>query len=325
MTTNTGTPKSGTDELATVIVLAGGLSHEREISLRSGRRVAEALRSAGHTVIESDVNPGLVELVQTHPDAVVVPMLHGGVGEDGSLKSVLELLDARYLGSTAQVSRVAFNKAIATPLVAKAGVRTPQQVVLPEEVFRELGPAGLLEALVEKVGLPLMVKPARSGSALGATRVTRAEDLPAALMASFAYDSDTVIEEFVDGVEVAVAVLGSGEDARALETVEIRPQNGVYDYTARYTAGMTRFVMPAELPDEVRRACRDLALAAHRALGLTDLSRIDIIVTPDGDPVFLEAGVSPGMTETSMLPLAMSADGTQLGQVISELVQAHAG
>lgn len=314
-----------------VIVLAGGLSHERDVSQRSGRRVAIALRQAGHRVVESDVNSGVVALLQDHPDAVVFPLLHGGVGEDGALREVFELLRVPFVGATAAASRVTFDKSIATPVVASHGadgrglkVETPRQVALPHEIFRELGAASLVAAIVDSVGLPLMVKPARSGSALGATKVTSADDLPSAMVAAYAYGSVAVVEQFIEGTEVTVTVLGSGDTAEALPAVEIRPDSGVYDYASRYTAGSTRFVTPAEVSDETAAACAEAALTAHRALGLRDLGRIDIMINSDGEPVFIEGNVAPGMTETSAVPLAIAAAGLDLGKVCSDLVIAAA-
>ena len=305
-----------------VIVLAGGLSHERDVSLRSGRRVAQALRDTGHTVLEADVNASLLDTIAAVADPVVFPVLHGGAGEDGALRSVFDLLDIRYVGSTGPASRIAFDKAVMTPVVAAraAGFRTPRQSSLPHDMFRELGAANLIAALGEQIGFPMMVKPARSGSALGCTKVTQASELPAAIVAAFAYGDIAIVEEFIEGVEVAVSVIDTGGGPRALPAVEIRPRSGVYDYTARYTAGETRFVTPADLSDAEAARCAELALAAHEALGLRDLSRTDLIVR-DGEPVFIEVNVAPGMTETSLLPLAIEASDASFAEVCAALVR----
>ncbi|MFT4296445.1 MAG: D-alanine--D-alanine ligase [Micropruina sp.] len=304
-------------EVGPIIVLAGGLSHERDVSLRSGRRVAQALRDRGHSVIESDVTAGLAELLAGTPGAVVFPVLHGGDGEDGSLRTVLDLFGVPYVGSTGPASQRAFDKSICTPLL---DVAKPAQVALPNSVFRELGARALVDALAGRLGLPLMVKPSRSGSALGCTKVTVPEALPSAMVAAYAYGETAVVEEFVAGVEVAVTVVDTGDGPRALPAVEIRPRSGVYDYTARYTAGETRFLCPAELDDDVAAACASLALTVHERLGLRDLSRTDIIVGADG-PVFIETNVSPGMTETSLVPLAVEAGGDDFGELCAALVR----
>lgn len=304
----------------TVVVLSGGLSHEREVSLRSGRQVAEALRDEGLDVIESDIDSSLVGRLAELPGAVVFPLLHGETGEDGALREVLRLLDVPFVGSDGAACRVAFDKSIATTVVADAGITTPEQVALPHEIFRELGAQALVAALGKRIGFPIMVKPSRSGSALGCTKVETAEELPAAMVAAFAYGSVAVVEKFIVGTEVTVTVIDRGDGPEALPAVEIRPDSGVYDYVARYTAGATRFLCPADLSDEVSRRCAELALSVHRLLGLTDLSRTDLIVRPDGEPVFLEVNVAPGMTETSAVPLAVEAAGWGLGATWAALV-----
>lgn len=303
-----------------VIVIAGGLSHERDVSIRSGRRVAQALREAGHRVIETDVTGELIGLLRSEPDAVVVPLLHGGLGEDGALREVLEVLGVPFVGPDGAASRITFDKSIATSVARAAGLRTPRQIALPHDIFKELGAQAIMAAIGEQLGFPLIVKPSRSGSALGTSKVEAAEGLPSALVGAFAYGSVAVIEEFIDGTEVAVTVIDDGEGPRALPPVEIRPSSGVYDYEARYTAGATRFVTPAELPADVLAAAQQLAVDAHVALGLRHLSRADIIVDDDGVPHLLEGNVAPGMTETSLAPLAFEAAGLDLGAVFSALV-----
>ncbi len=305
----------------TVIVISGGLSHERDVSLRSGRRVTQALRERGHQVVEADVGPDLVSLVQTTPDPVVIPMLHGGLGEDGALREVLGILGVPFVGPTGSASRLTFNKAVATKVLANAGLRVTNQVALPHDIFRELGAPALMQAVGARLGYPLMVKPSRSGSALGASRVDDHESLATALVGAYAYGPVAIIEGFVEGTEIAVTVLEDTEGVRALPAVEIRPTSGIYDYEARYTAGATRFVTPAELPPEVLLAAGELAVAAHRALGLRHLSRTDMVVTSDAEPVFLEGNVAPGMTETSLAPLAFEAAGMDLGEVFASLVE----
>jgi D-alanine-D-alanine ligase len=182
----------------------------------------------------------------------------------------------------------------------------------------------LVKALGDQIGFPMMIKPSRCGSALGCSKVTQAKELPAAMVGAYAYGSVAVIEEFVTGTEVTVAVVDRGNGPIALPAVEIRPESGVYDYAARYTAGATRFLCPAGVADEVATACADVALGVHRVLGLRDLSRTDLIVTNDGEPVFLEVNVAPGMTETSAVPLAIETAGWSLGKMCADLVRAAA-
>jgi D-alanine-D-alanine ligase len=307
-----------------VLVLSGGLSHERDVSLRSGRRVSQALRSQGLEVVESDVDSSLVPKLTHSSDTVVFPLLHGEAGEDGSLREVLGLLGVPFVGSVGSACRVAFDKSIATTGVADAGLATPGQVALPHEIFRELGAQTLVAALGDQLGFPMMVKPSRGGSALGCSKVSGPEQLPAAMVGAFAYGSVAVVEQFVQGTEVTVAVVDRGAGPVALPAVEIRPDSGVYDYAARYTAGETRFLCPAEVSDEVAAACAQVALTVHAVLGLADLSRTDLIIDSDGRPVFLEVNVAPGMTETSAVPLAIEAAGWSLGKMCADLVRTAA-
>lgn len=303
-----------------VVVLAGGLSHERDVSLRSGRRVAEALRDCGVEVDERDVDAGLVPAFQADPPACVVPLLHGETGEDGALREVLDLLAVPYVGSVPAACRAAFDKPVAKALVAQAGLHTPAGVTLPHETFRELGAAAVMEAIVSALGLPLIVKPAKSGSALGCTAVRRAEDLPGAMVNAFAYGQTALVERLIEGQEVAVPVLDTGAGPQALPAVSIHPDGGVYDYTARYTAGSTEFVVPASLDEEVAAECARVAVAAHQVLGLRDLSRSDLMIDDEGTVWFLEVNVAPGLTETSTVPLSVHAAGLDLGELVKSLV-----
>jgi D-alanine-D-alanine ligase len=309
---------------ARVLVLAGGLSHERDVSLRSGRRVAEALRSTGMEVEERDVDANLLLSLLADRPACVVPMLHGETGEDGAIREVLELLDVPYVGAQPEACRVAFDKPVAKTLAARAGIRTPESVCLPHETFRELGAGAVMELLVAQLGLPLMVKPTRSGSALGCSVVNTAAELPSAMVNAYAYGPVALLERFIVGDEVAVPVIDDGSGPRALPAVGIQPDGGVYDYTARYTAGSTRFVVPAELSAELTDEVARVALAAHAAFGLRDVSRSDVIVDEQGEVWFLEVNVAPGFTETSTVPLSVQAAGLDLGKLMAAVVQSAA-
>jgi D-alanine-D-alanine ligase len=303
-----------------VVVLAGGLTAERDVSLRSGRRVAEGLTAQGHQAVVRDVDANLLTWLGTERPDCVVPLLHGGAGEGGALQEILDLAGVAFVGSRAAAARTAFDKPIAKQVVARVGIATPPSVTLPADTFRELGAGVVLDAVVKRLGLPLFVKPAEGGSALGCTSVDRAEDLGGAMVGCFAYGSVALIERRVQGIEVAVPVISLPTGDRALPAVEIRADGGVYDYAARYTAGATEFVVPAGLTEQAARSCAAVATLAHESLGLRDLSRADLIVDDDGTIWFLEANVSPGMTETSLVPLSADADGLSVGEMYSTLV-----
>ena len=304
-----------------VAVLSGGLSHERDVSLRSGRRLSTALRTAGVTVEEWDTDGALLDRLREHrPDAVVIA-LHGGQGENGSIQSVLEMLGLPFVGTDSHACRRAWDKPSAKADLAAAGIATPDWVVLPHSTFRELGARAVLDAMVERLGLPMMLKPDQGGSALGAQVVRDAAELPAAMVGCLAYGDTVLAEKFVEGIEVSVAVIDGPDGPEALPAVEIVPASGVYDFTARYTAGLTDFHAPARVGEDTSRALAELAVTAHRRLGLRDVSRTDAIVAPDGTVHFLEVNSSPGLTETSLLPMAVETAGRSLGDIYAALVE----
>lgn len=243
-------------DLGRVLVLVSGLSHERDVSLRSGRRVADALRSVGVEVEQRDVDASLVERLRNDPPDAVFPVLHGVTGEDGALRQVLDLYGVPYVGADAAACRTAFDKPVAATMVGSAGLNTPPSVVLGHDTFRELGAAALMESVIAQIGLPLVVKPARGGSALGASIVRSADELPSAMVNCYAYGPVALIERYVDGTEVAVTVVDTGDGPRALPAVEIRPDSGFYDYEARYTAGATQFVVLTGLRSRWPRLAR---------------------------------------------------------------------
>ena len=303
-----------------VLVLAGGLSPEREVSLRSGDRVRDALKEAGVEAAVADADTALIPLLTSDPPTAVFPAIHGNSGEDGAIREVLGLLGVPYVGSTADACRLAFDKPVAKDLVVRAGLAAPASVTLPRETFHDLGAGAVLDRIVASLGLPLFVKPTRGGSALGAGPVHTAGELPAAMISCFAYGDTALVERFAQGMEVAVGVIDLGDGPRALPAVEIVPERGWFDYAARYTAGRTEYYAPARLSEESGRAVADAAITAHVALGLRDLSRSDLIVSPSGEVLFLEVTVAPGMTETSILPMALEAAGRDFGELCRDLL-----
>lgn len=306
-----------------VLILAGGLSHERDVSVRSGRRVAEELRDRGLKVTVRDVDTGLLPALRESADAVVWPLLHGASGEDGSLQALLELAGARYVGTRSKEARVAWVKPVAKAVYAGDDVATPDFVTLPQSLFREVGADQVLDAIVARFGLPLVVKPARGGSALGVSLVRERDQLARAMVHCFAYGDNAMIETAIEGTEVAVSVIGSGEDARALAPVEIVCE-GPYDYDARYNAGRVEYFTPARLDSAATAAVNDAALTVHRRMGLRDLSRVDMILDRDGVPQVLDINIAPGMTETSLLPQAAVGAGEDLGALYERIVRAAA-
>jgi D-alanine-D-alanine ligase len=304
-----------------VAVLAGGLSLERDVSLRSGRRVAEALADRGHAVTRLDLDDHVVATLDREDFDVAYLALHGKAGEDGSIQSLLELLGIPYTGPDAISSALAWDKNVAKGLLDRAGLATPDWMTLSSDAIRDMGAARGLDRVVQRVGIPLVVKPSQGGAALGVRRVDSAGDLPPALMASFSYHDVVVLERFIEGTEVAVSIV-AGE---ALPPVEIAPKTGEYDFSARYTHGATEYFAPARLASAVIDACIELSLSGWDLLGCRDVSRADLMVDRDGQPWLLELDTCPGMTETSLLPTAAMAHGWSFGELCERVLESALG
>lgn len=307
----------------TVVVLAGGISHERDISLRSGRLIADSLTGQGVSVQVRDPDAALFEYLEEAKPDVVWPALHGASGEDGSLRGLLDVMGVPYIGATGIAARLAWDKPTAKALVAGAGVSTPASLALSRDTFRDLGAANVLEQIEANLLGPLAVKPAQGGSAQGVTLIDRpADQLPGAMVNAYRYWDVALVERRITGTEISVCIIDTGGGPVALPAVEIVPRSGVYSFEARYNAGETRFYTPARISEEAADAATSAALTAHRTLGLRHLSRIDFILDSDGVPWFLEASVMPGLTETSLFPQALEVAGHDVGWVYLALCQA---
>jgi D-alanine-D-alanine ligase len=319
-------PESKLGSKLKVQILAGGISHERDISLKSARRVADALGEVGVSSVIREPDYDLLQNIQIDKPDVIWPVLHGSTGEDGALRDILALTGIPYVGATSKGARLAWDKSIAKALVSREGVQTPPSVTLPKDIFKELDVDSILTAVTNNLTVPLVVKPARSGSAHGVTVVEEARHLSRALVDAYVYCDVVIIEKFIEGTELAITVIDLGAGEIALPAVEIQPVDGKFGFNERYTAGETNYFVPARIPDKVANRAAAVAIKAHEVLGLRHLSRVDVIVDNDGTPWFLEANVVPGLTETSLVPQAIAASGNSLGDVYYSLVQtAHRG
>lgn len=308
-----------TDEALKILIVAGGLTHERDVSVRSGRRVANLLRQFHHTVEVCDLNSQLLPtLVEFDPD-VVWPLMHGSVGEDGSIQELIQLAGYRYVGSQPQACVLASSKPVAKALVAAQGVTTPNWVTLTQSLFRQVGAPAVISAVVEAMDFPVIVKPADGGSALGLSLVTSEDELRSAMVDAFAYGDTLMVEEYCPGREVAVSIVEDEAGIpRALAPVEVATDDGRYDYDARYNTGRSEFFVPARLSQEVTAHVCAEAVKIHQILGLCDLSRIDLIVSDEGEAAFIDANVVPGMTDTSLLPLAAEYE-SSFAQLLNDI------
>lgn len=300
-----------------VAVLSGGTSLEREVSLRSGRRVADALADRGYRVSSLDVDARLVRTLDEGGFDLAFLALHGSAGEDGTIQSLLELVGMPYTGPDVLASSLAWNKPIAQGLYRRAGIAVPDHVVLTQQAFREMGAAAAVDRVAAELGSPLVVKPATGGSSLGLAVVEEPERLGQAMLGAFSYAEAVLVERFVNGTEVAVTLL----DGEPLPAVEIRPKEGAYDFAARYTAGATEFHAPARITDEVAAACAAAATTAWAAVGARHVSRADLIIDADGLPWLLELDTCPGLTETSLVPMAAQAAGLAFEDLCERLVR----
>jgi D-alanine-D-alanine ligase len=303
--------------MSRVAVLEGGRSLERQVSLRSGARVKDALERAGHDVVGLDAGPDLVERLRGDRPDVAFIALHGPDGEDGTVQELLDVLGVAYTGSRVSACIRASDKVLAKHVLREAGIPTPDFHAFSETAFRELGAAGALPAIEEQLSFPLVVKPARQGSALGIKVARTPEDVPGALLTAFSYDAKVLLERHVPGPDIAVSVL----DGEPLPAVEAVPEGGFYSFEARYEIGRTEFRCPAGLSDELADSARDLALATWRALGLEGFARVDLMLHAEEQVLtVIEANPMPGLTETSLLPQAAEAAGIGFDDLVSRML-----
>jgi D-alanine-D-alanine ligase len=302
-----------------IAVLKGGNSLERQVSLRSAARVEDALERLGHELVPVDVGGDLVEqLTSRAPDAAFV-VLHAVCGQDGTVQALLEILRIPYTGSGVLACMRSMDKVLTKHLLLEAGVPTPEYFAFNETAFKGLGAAGLLPAMEHRLDFPIVVKPAAQGSALGIKFARTAADVPGALVAAFSYDTRVLLERHVRGRDLAVSVL----EGAALPVVEAVPQEEhFYDFESRYEIGRTRFVCPAELPEPVTARAQALAVATYELLGCDGVARVDMMLEDSTSELFvLEANVIPGMTDTSLLPLAVEAAGIAFEALVERMLE----
>jgi D-alanine-D-alanine ligase len=307
-----------------VAVLKGGRSLERQVSLRSGARVQDALERLGHEVLPIDVGPDLVAMLSAERPDIAFVALHGRDGEDGTVQELLEVMGIPYTGSGVSACIRAADKVLAKHAMRDHGLPTPDFYAFNETAFESLGAAQALPAIEERLTFPIVVKPARQGSALGIKFARTAADVPAALVAAFSYDRKVLLERYVRGRELAISILHEAEGPVALPIVEAVPeQENFYDFESRYEIGRTRFVCPAELEDAVgARAC-EIALDTYKLLGCRGFARVDLMLEADsGELYVLEVNPIPGLTETSLLPQAAEAAGISFDELVARVLAA---
>jgi D-alanine-D-alanine ligase len=305
--------------MSRVAVLKGGGSLERQVSLRSGAQVEDALARLGHDVVAIDVGHDLVARLREAAVDVAFVAMHGRDGEDGTVQELLEILGIPYTASGVSACMRCADKVLSKHAMYDAGLPTPDFYSFTETAFKELGAADALGAIEGRLDFPIVVKPADQGSALGVRFARSAVDVPPALVAAFSYSHKVLLERHVHGRELAVSVLGD----EALPVVEAVPrEEDFYDFSARYTIGRTAFVCPAELDEALTERAQGLALEVFRLLGCRGFARVDLMLEQaTGELYVLEVNAIPGLTETSLLPQAAEAAGIDFDRLIDRIVE----
>jgi D-alanine-D-alanine ligase len=307
-----------------VAVLKGGRSLERQVSLKSGARVQDAVERLGQEVVAIDVGPDLVERLQSDRPELAFVALHGRDGEDGTIQELLDAMGIPYTGSGVSACIRAADKVLAKHAMRDAGIPTPDFFAFNETAFKELGAAGALPAIEQRLQFPIVVKPAGQGSALGIKFARTAADVPSALVAAFSYDRKVLLERHVPGRDLAVSIVEQGRTATPLPIVEAVPnEEDFYDFESRYEIGRTTFVCPAELTGGVAERASEVALEVFALLGCSGFARVDLMLDSEAGELFvLEADTIPGLTETSLLPQAADAAGISFDELVQLILRA---
>jgi D-alanine-D-alanine ligase len=303
---------------ARIGVLMGGQSSERDISLKTGRAVHQALIRRGYDAVAIDVTDHLHRDLEEHKVAVAFLSLHGPGGEDGTVQGFLETLGIPYTGSGVRASAVGMHKAATKTLLAAHGIPLPSGTVV-----RECDRPSLAKVLRQtKLKLPIIVKPVSQGSTIGVTVVRRAGQWKEALDLAHRYDPEVVVESYIPGHEATVSILGTtAEGPKVLPAIEIVAPDGFYDFSAKYQKGKTRYLCPAPFPLKVMRHISELAKRTYEVLGCEGAARVDFRITPRGRPYVLEINTVPGMTETSLLPMAAAQAGIGYDDLVEQILQ----
>ena len=293
-------------------VIMGGTSPEREISLKTGTAVFRALKASGYKASRIDADKDIIEkLLKTKIDVAFIA-LHGGWGENGGIQGVLEIMGILYTGSGVCASAVAMDKILSKEIFFYHGLPTP-------EFWIYSGKRSGIEKFIktQSVKLPVVVKPATGGSTIGISIVSSKKDLKKAVSRALSFDSTILIEKYIEGRDLTVGILKN----RPLPIVEMVPKSGFYDYRSKYKMGKTKYICPAEIPSRAAEKVQDIAMKAYLALGCKGAPRIDFRLTPDNRPFILEANTIPGMTETSLLPMAASKAGIGFNRLVEIMLE----
>lgn len=291
-------------------VMMGGLSREREISLRTGKAILKALLEKGYNACSIDVDKDVVETLLKKKIEVAFIALHGRFGEDGTIQGLLELMKIPYTGSGVLASALALHKIMAKKVFISEGIPTPSFKEIKKDEIDKFLDRSL------SIDLPLVVKPAREGSTIGVSIVKSKEELLPALREAGRYDEEILIEKFISGKEITVGIL----EEIPLPIIEIVPKSGFYDFRSKYTKGETQYIIPARIPREKYLYAQEISLRAFKVLGCTGFARVDLVTDEEGNPFVIDVNTMPGMTETSLFPKAAEFAGIQFGELVERIL-----
>lgn len=305
------TPKIG--------VLLGGSSAEREVSLRTGEAIYNALIQRGYKTVKIDTSQDMLESIKKEKIDLAFLALHGPLGEDGCIQGMLEVLGIPYTGSGVLASAMCMDKVTTKMMLRYNGLPTPNFIVLPRKEYLRLGSSGASEKALQDIKLPLVIKAPTQGSTIGIKFVRQESELEEGFILAYQYGNNALVEEMIDGVEITASVLGN-DDPVPLSLIEIVSTTGVYDYESKYTVGLSHHIMPPRIPDGVQEKIKELAVKAYQIMGCRGLARVDFMVESGGDVYILEINTLPGMTETSLFPDAARDAGIDFPDLVLKIM-----
>lgn len=301
-----------------ILVLMGGFSEEREVSLRSGAAILNALQALGYDARAMDLKTSSVQDIEDYGPDLVFIGLHGKDGEDGTVQGLMEILNIPYTGSGVAASAIGMNKVLTKKILVYEKIPTAPFIILKKSEFTPQ--VSTINLIMKEIGLPMVIKPATQGSSIGTYIVREQDDVMKAIESAFAYDNEILVEKFINGIEVTSTVIGN-DALQVLPLIEITSVNEFYDYESKYTPGKCSHIIPARVPVQIQNKIAELSQKVYKAIGCRGYSRIDFIIDQDGTPFVLEINTLPGMTEMSLVPDAARAANISFEELVDKIVK----
>jgi len=294
----------------------GGWSEEREVSLKSGKAVYNGLKQAGYDVVCMDLNrENIGDIIKIKPDVVFIA-LHGKFGEDGTVQGYLELAGIPYTGSGVEASAVCINKALSKKIFTYEGIPTAPYMLVTQAILTD----EIVEDIKSQIGIPVVIKAATQGSSIGTYIVKEPREIMNAIKSALTYSDEVVIEKYIDGIQLTVAVIGN-QNPVILPPIEITSKNDFYDYESKYTPGMCEHIIPARIEEQLNHKIEEISKQVYEKMGCRGFARIDFMVDREGNPFVLEVNTIPGMTEMSLVPDAARAAGFTFESLVDKIIK----